>query len=32
MWNIINMIEKNFFTKQKLTDLETKYMVTKGET
>ena len=32
MWNIINMIEKNFFTKQKLTDLETKFMVTIGET
>ena len=32
MWNLIKMMQKNLFTKkEKLKDLETKLMVTKGE-
>ena len=34
MWNIIKMMQKNLFTKQKLTDIKTNLMVKKrgGET
>ena len=33
MWNLIKMIQKNLFTKQKQTqDFKTKLTVTKGET
>ena len=33
MWNLIKMIQKNLFTKQKQTQkTETKLRVTKGET
>ena len=30
MWNIIKMMQKNLFTKQKLTDIKTNLMVKKG--
>ena len=31
MWNLKKMIQVNLFTKQKQTDIENKFMVTKGE-
>lgn len=32
MWNLIKMIQKNLFIKQKLKDFKIKFRMTKGET
>ena len=31
MWNLKKMIQMNLFTKHRPTDIENKFMVTKGE-